>query len=94
MTLTAAYISGIQVLLNFIYTGAKLHGGVIITFVDILVDVLECPDRGYGLNVDVAAVLLYEILGVAHNLTIIDCLSSNYMGLASVRAPGASIGVL
>ena len=92
--LTAAHISGIQVLLDFIYTGAKLYGGAIMTFVDILVDVLECPNRGYELNVDVAAVLSYEILEVAHNPTIVNLLSSNYMGLASVRAPSAGIGVL
>ena len=92
--LTAAHISGIQVLLDFIYIGAKLHGDAIITFVDILVDVLECSNRGYGLNVDVAAVLSYEILGVAHDSTIVNLLSSNYMGLASVRASSAGIGVL
>jgi hypothetical protein len=42
--LTAGDISGIQVLLDLILTGAKLHGGAVVALVHILGDVLDCFD--------------------------------------------------
>jgi hypothetical protein len=92
--LAAADISGIQVLLDLICTGAKLHGGAVMALVHILVDVLDCLDRGDGLNIEMAAVLPDEIPGVADDPAIVNLKPPNCMGLASVCALGACIRVI
>ena len=83
-----------MVLLDLILAGAKLHGGAVMALVHILVDVLDCFDRGNGLNIDVAAVLPDEIPGVADNPAIVNLEPSNCVGLASVSTPGACIRVI
>jgi hypothetical protein len=72
--LAARDISGIQVLLDLIHTGAKLHGGAVMTLVHILEDVLDCFDRGNGLDIDMAAVLPDEIPRVADDPAIVNLL--------------------
>jgi hypothetical protein len=92
--LTGRDVSSIQVLLDLIVTGAKLHGGAVMALVHILVDVLDSFDRGDGLDVNVAAVLPDEIPGVADDPAIVNLLALDSIGLASVRAPGAGIRIL
>ena len=47
----------IQIELDLILTCAKLHGGMVMALVDIVVDVLDPPDRTNAPNVDVAPIL-------------------------------------
>jgi hypothetical protein len=67
MSLTTADVARIQILLDFISTGSKLHGGPIMALVHILVDILDGLDRGNGLYIDVTAISPDEVLGVADN---------------------------
>ena len=92
-SLTAAHIACIQILLDLIIAGAKLHSGVVMALVHILVDVLDSLDRCNRLYIDVTAILPDEIPGVADNPSIVNLLSFDNMRLASVAMPGASIGV-
>src|SRR6266404_4377511 len=65
---TATDISGIQIELNFIKTGAKLHGGAIMTLVDIFVYIFDGLNRCNRLHIDVASVLPDEIVTVVCSL--------------------------
>jgi hypothetical protein len=92
--LTARDISSIQVLLDLIGAGAKLHSGAVMALVHILVDVLDRFDRGDGLDINVAAVLPDEIPRVADNPAIVNSFATDCICDASVRASGAGVGVL
>ena len=94
MSLTTADVACIQILLDFISTGSKLHGGPIMAFVHILVDVLDGLNGGNGLHIDVTAISPDEVLGVADNPLVGDLLASNFMCLASVGAPCMCIRVI
>src|SRR6266446_5613380 len=91
---TATDISGIQIELNFIKTGAKLHGGVIMTLVDIFVYIFDGLNRRNRLHIDVASVLPDEILAVANDPSVVKEMSSNLNSLASVGAPSPCIRVI
>ena len=93
-SLTAGQISSIQVLLELICTGAKLHGGTIMALVHILVNILEGFDGDNRLNVNMAAVLPDEILGVADHSLIVDMHTTNNASLPSVRSPGVGVTVI
>jgi hypothetical protein len=56
-SLIATDVACIQVLLYLITTSAKLHGGVVMALIHILVDVLDCLDRSNRLDIDMAPVL-------------------------------------
>ena len=60
-SLTTANVACIKIKLDFISASAKLHGGTVMAFVHILVDVLDGLDRGYRLNIDMAAISPDEI---------------------------------
>ena len=97
MSLRAADVPCIQVLLNLIPACAKLHSGAVMALVHILVDVLDCLDRGNGLHIDVAVIFPDEIPGVTDNPLIVNLIPSspsNTMCLPSVMTSGASIRVL
>jgi hypothetical protein len=94
VSFTAANIAHIQILLDLINTGPKLHCGPIMALVHILVDVLDGLDRCNGLHIDVAPVLPDQILGVTHHPSIVHLLPANLNSPASVVTPGASIRVL
>src|SRR6266403_1322984 len=87
---TATDISGIQIELNFIKTGAKLHSGAIMT----LVDIFDGLNRCNRLHIDVASVLPDEILAVANDPSVVKEMSSNLNSLASVGAPSPCIRVI
>jgi hypothetical protein len=73
--LTLSNIAGIQVLLDLILTGAKLHGSAIVALVDVLVDVLDGFDGCNPLNVNVATIFPDEVRTVRHHPAIVDLLS-------------------
>jgi hypothetical protein len=88
-------ISGIQVLLDFIPTGAKLHGGAIMALVHILVNIFECFDGGDRLYIDVAAILPDKIWGVADHPSIVNLhIIFDSMSPKGIASPGACIRVL
>jgi hypothetical protein len=91
---TATDVSGIQVLLDLINTGAKLHGGAVMTLVDILVNIFDGLDRHNRLYIDVASVLPDEILAMANDPSIVQVMLSNLNSLASVGAPSPCIRVI
>ena len=91
---TAANIACIQILLDLICASAKLHCGAIMALVHILVDVLDGLDRCNRLHIDVAPILLDQVLGVTHYPAIVNLHPSNLHRPASVMMPGASIRVL
>jgi hypothetical protein len=86
--------SGIQILLNLIPTGVKLHGGAIMALVHILIDVLDCFNRGDKLYIIVAAILLNKIREVADHPSIVNLKFVNCISLESVGALGACVRVL
>jgi hypothetical protein len=94
MSLTAANIAHIQILLDLITACAKLHGDPIMALVHIPVDVPDGLDRCNRLHIDMAPILLDRVLGVTHHPSIVHLLPANLNSPASVAMPDASIGVL
>src|SRR6266478_1101370 len=84
---TATDISGIQIELNFIKTGAKLHGGAIMNLVDIFVYIFDGVNRCNRLHIDVDSVLPDEILAMPNDPSVVTDMSSNLNRMASVGAP-------
>ncbi len=70
--LTTADIMCIQVKLDLILGSPKLHGGTIMAFVDILVNVFDCFDRGNRLHIDMTPVLPDEILVVTDDPSVVN----------------------
>ena len=55
-SLTGRNISSIEIELNFVLAGSKLHGGAIMAFIDILVDVLNGLNGSDTFHINVAAI--------------------------------------
>src|SRR5258708_25267563 len=88
--LTTADIMCIQVKLDLILGSPKLHSSTIMAFVDILVDVLDCFDRGNGLHIDVTPVVTDNPSVINLELLVWTCAN----GVASVMTSCLGIGVL
>jgi hypothetical protein len=77
MGFTAANIACIKIKLDLIIAGTKLHGGVVMVLVHILVYVLDGLDEDNGLNIDVTTIVPDEILAMTDNSLVINLLSPN-----------------
>jgi len=82
MSLTTADIARIKIELDLISASAKLHGGMIMALVDILVDVFDGLDRSNRLHIDITVILPDEISGVTDHPLVVNLLPTNL-----IRAP-------
>jgi hypothetical protein len=94
--LTAANIACLQIVLNLIMGSFKLHGGVVMALVHILVNVLDSFDRGNGLHINMTPVLPDEILAMTNDPSVVDLIYVLWActnDLASVKMPCPCIRV-
>jgi hypothetical protein len=69
-------IACIQIELDLILTLAKLHSGMVMALVDILVDVLDAPDGTDALDIDMTLILPEQKYAEWNNKMIIDLLAT------------------
>src|ERR1700733_3140291 len=84
----------IQIELNLILLLSKPHGGAIMAFVDVLVDVLDTFDRGSALHIDVALILPDQIWTIRNDPTVIQLMIIHCNSPAIVRPAIAGIRIL
>jgi hypothetical protein len=63
----------IKILFDLILT-RELQSGVVITFIDVLVDILDCLDRDADFDIDVTVILDTEERIIKNNIAIDECI--------------------
>jgi uncharacterized oligopeptide transporter (OPT) family protein len=88
-------IACIQIELDLILTIAKLHGGMVMTLVDIFVDELDASDGANALYIDMALILPEQKDAERNDKAIINCLAiGEGIYLSSVATVEVGIGVI
>jgi hypothetical protein len=64
-------ISCIQIELDFILAGAKLHSSPIMTFVDVFINIFDSLDRSNRLHIDMTLVFPEQPCTVWYNPTVV-----------------------